>query len=157
MAIKLAANLIPFIPQNYGHLQLINTTTNIEIEVQSGKLTFLGSWAYSENKQNPENTPNYNVAGKYASVELNLGDRSESNVWQLMSEIHAQFQHEGLGIDYDFDQNSNSYINTLMYMTGFNLNTVIGDATPTEVTDGFPGDSTNVITNDNLYVYKIVA
>jgi hypothetical protein len=33
---------------------------------------------------NIQTPPNYNVAGKYASVELNLGDRSDADVWQFL-------------------------------------------------------------------------
>jgi hypothetical protein len=64
MAIKLAGNLISGIPVlDYGHLQLVNTNTGEEIEVQSENSSIFGNWFYPESDEQHSNTPQLQRSG----------------------------------------------------------------------------------------------
>lgn len=152
--LRLAGNLISptsWFDTNWAHLQIVyvDGSTQEEMEVQAPGTILLGDWVYPPFGQDHTTTTNYDVEGAYASTSLDINGRSVDDVWELLENIHGQFTLNGQDINYDSDQNSNSYINTALYMIGIDLNaTLLQQVRPEEATSGFPGAETNVILND---------
>jgi hypothetical protein len=154
--IMLAGNLVSGISiSGLGHLQLVyvNGSEEREIEVQSGPFVTLGNWQYPTiPRDHPDNTPYYGDTDRYkaTSLEQELGGRDPDDVWDVLKAIHAEFFDKGTGINYDLFQNSNSYINSLLYMIGITLDDdLIARAKPDDVGNStygpFPGSTANVI------------
>jgi Ca2+-binding RTX toxin-like protein len=119
-----------------------------EIEVQSsgGIGAFFGDWNYPPIRPHATNTPYYQSAGNYTSTDLTdeLGGRSADGAWSILSQVHQQFASKGQDIDYDFSQNSNSYVTSALSVIG--ISTLGQPLTTTNITS-FPGDRTNVLNN----------
>ncbi len=148
--IYLATNLIP--STTWGHLQLVRDDN--EIEVQAPDSVILGSWGVlPASRSHSSTTPNYQVSGKYASTAINFGEVTNDDAWNVLVKLRDQFALQD--IDYDTDQNSNSYINTLLDMVGISISAHIAQATPADVTGGFPGISTNVMFNDEAFSINV--
>ena len=143
----------------FGHLLLVfdgpNGKEKIEV-LGPDDLGVLDNWVYvKEERYTPPNE-----SDDYAtSQKIDLGDRDATEVWTLLGAIHDKFLADG---DFEYNsiipsasswQNSNSYINTLLYMIGIDLADYRADARPVNVDndlgDGFPGWQTNVILNPN--------
>ncbi len=162
MTLKLAGNFIAFVPGiDPAHLQLVldDGSSELEIEVQAPASITFGEWSYPSiprNHADDDNTPGYGDPDKYKSTILNIGNRIDTEVWNILENIHYEFSSKGGDIDYDTDKNSNSYINTLMYMIGISLNlTIINSVTPPDADDGFPGKDTNVIIGDDAFAFDL--
>ena len=68
--------------------------------------------------------------------------RSDDDVWTLLSSIHRQFADKGRDIAYSFTQNSNSYATTLLWMVGAEVST--SSVLPADV-GSFPGAGRNLM------------
>lgn len=155
--IRLAGNLIEnlgFFGFNYGHLQLVfvDGSTQLENEVQAPNfltIPFGGDWQYPPIRDHTAtgNTSNFGVADEYAATILDIGDRNPADVWNILTQVRANFVTNGGSIDYDFGKNSNSYATSLLYTIGISVTDVIAGATPVDV-DRFPGSGNNVLLSD---------
>ncbi len=163
--LKLAANYITetdtiFLPpglRNSGHLQIVfddgdPTTRLIEAEVNAPALLVAGDWIY-EPFGKPHGAPTDYIsdadvvedADRYGSVELSLKPYQDAaNVWQVLGGVHAAMAASGADIDYDIDQNSNSYVRSALYTVGIDLDDFIEAVEPEDVKQ-FPGAETNVL------------
>ncbi len=162
----LAANYVsasepgPLVPddlENSGHLQLVfedDSGQMKEIEVQAplfgGELG--GNWDFKINASHGAETDYVDENGqptnadRYARVELQLDDgQSAENVWELLLQVHDSLESNGAGLDYDVGtQNSNSYINSILYTIGIEINDYIQAVTPSDVV-AFPALDANVL------------
>lgn len=130
-----------------GHLQIVRangatwtgSTNRVEVEVQSPALT-LGNWDYRVFGQN------FSTGGAsayYAAVTL-APTQTVDYVWELLGQIHASLKLNGAEIDYNVaNQNSNSFIRTLMYVIGNDLNWSAGFSSGGLTS--FPGWDRNVL------------
>lgn len=170
-SLRLAGNLIEASgPAALGHLQLVFEASGnlVEMEVQAPGAVFAGNFVYEEidDHTSSENTSNYDVEGEYQWIELDLDERPADAVWDILLQIHSQFQAQGTNIDYDLNQNSNTYAVTLMRMVGIeDIAFYVDGASPTAVTNSpfqdFPGSRTNLFDNpvnydDNLINFTII-
>lgn len=149
--LHLAANLA----QNsliFGHLQIVYDTGDgslLEAESTSpGFPYFWGDWVYptfARPHDTIANTPGYGDPQTYAIAPLELapGQQAE-DVWSLIGQIHAAFSNGGHGIDYDADQNSNSFAATLLWAVGIDVAPLLDAVTPPSV-QSFAGVETNVL------------
>jgi hypothetical protein len=150
--LRLVGNLIEWtapLGLNYGHFQIVfvDGATQSEIEIDQGpglSLPF-GNWEYHGPQ---EHTPDIFHPENYAYATIDLGDRSAKSVWELLVDIHEQFETNGTGISYEpLDQNSNYYLNTLLEAIGLDDPTIVAlssRATP-EAVDAFPAFGVNVL------------
>ncbi len=136
----------------FGHLQIVFEDENgtlSEAEANSpGFPYFFGDWSFPEFGQrhdNAGNTPGYGDADDYAIVPLTLSaDQTAGHVWDLIGQVHQSLSTGGHGIDYDADQNSNSYVASVLSVVGIDVGDYLDDVTPPSVS-GFPGVGTNVL------------
>ena len=88
----------------------------------------------------------------YASVNLDVGERSEDDVWEMLTSINSYFYAQQPAFGYALLQNSNSYANTLMWMMGLDTASYIAAATPQVILNStvgdFPGSQHNLIVNN---------
>ena len=167
--LKLAAQLIDFTKPiaHWGHLQIVNSALDQEIEVQApigdylNEIGFFGFAGLPRSHSDLSNTPHYGDPINYRIVNIDVGDRNGTDVWDLLAKIHGKFQMESPNFQYTAGQNSNSYAATLLWMVGINVNDYIADVTPPSVvppgqpsgqplfnfTGGFPGVDRNILTN----------
>ncbi|MCF1471535.1 hypothetical protein FS763_06315 [Agrobacterium vitis] len=134
-----AANQIS--PSGWGHLQIVGEDENgelFELEVQAG-----ANWiVYGDGSQlHIENTPGYGEPENYKIAELDLSGRNANDVWELLKQISASI--DDYIIDYTADNNSNTYVNTMLNAVGINVSSYIDSITPSNVTNGFPGLNAN--------------
>lgn len=172
--VNLAANFITGIGAlGVGHLQLVRIDgadqEEIEVQAPSDFGVFGGEWVY---QQRDHTDPNHTTAfipdangvspnpAEYAITEIDVGNRDPDEVWQILTEIFNEFSMKG---DFEYNsinplewQNSNSFVNTLLYMIGIDLQDVVAAATPTSVFNGFPGDTTNVILDPQQFGDSII-
>lgn len=167
MTIYLGGNRLPAVPL-YGHLQIVRAGRELEVQPSDG---FLGEWtensfwAFQNRSVNGtgaggySNTPGYGVWGLYAQVALDIGDRSDADVWRVLAAATAQFTAQmNLSIPYNAVApafNSNSFITTLLSIIGIEVAEYISGASPAEVFDpvtgstlyflGFPGAGNNAL------------
>jgi Ca2+-binding RTX toxin-like protein len=146
----LAANLVTssFI---YGHLQIVyeDAAGNLlETETTSGGFPyFWGDWVFPEfgrQHDNATNTPGYGDPNDYAIVSLDLrpGQTAE-HVWEMVAQIYASLSTGGYGLDYDVNQNSNSYAASVLSVVGIDVADYLSSVTPPAV-QSFPGVGTNI-------------
>ena len=152
--IFLAGNRLPFgVAQSFGHLQLVSD--GYEIEVQIPNQTTIGVWNYefrlhSGSNEGEPNTPGYGQDGYYASTAIDLDGRNSSDLWNLLQVIENQFE-ELTSIGYGIlTQNSNSFINTLLYMIGIDISGYLQGASPAAYYDGIDPESGTEIWVDFL-------
>ncbi|OHZ30776.1 M10 family metallopeptidase C-terminal domain-containing protein [Agrobacterium vitis] len=109
-----------------------------ELEVQAG-----ANWiVYGDGSQlHIENTPGYGEPENYKISELDLSGRNANDVWELLKQISASI--DDCIIDYTADDNSNTYVNTMLNAVGINVFSYIDSITPSNVTNGFPGLNAN--------------
>lgn len=124
----------------FGHLQLVFLGPDGPKEIEVFGPSDGGAvenWVYSATDHTPPNDQN-----DYAISEaIDLGDRDAAEVWRLLGDIHRKFADDG-NSEYNSIipsasswQNSNSYINTLLYMIGIDLADCRADARPVNVDD----------------------
>ncbi|XDA98360.1 Ig-like domain-containing protein [Sulfitobacter sp. LCG007] len=136
-----------------GHLALVlvDGSSQLEIEVQAPNIAtigFGGDFQYPEIRDHLTNTPNIDEEDGYATADIELKDgQTATGIWNILSQIHGQFSNNFNSIDYNTYQNSNSYATTLLWAVGIDPFTYIPGATPEWVQDGFPGDTTNLLTD----------
>jgi Ca2+-binding RTX toxin-like protein len=149
--LHLAANLA----QNslvFGHLQIVyEDPAGLLYEAEStspGFPYFWGDWVYpafGRRHDDQGNTPGFGDPSNYASVALNLLPEQQAKyVWELIGQVHTSLSTGGHGIDYDADQNSNSYATTVLSVVGINIAPYLDAATPSSV-DSFPGVGRNIL------------
>jgi hypothetical protein len=139
-SIKLAANLIPSTEgwANWGHLQIVNSTSDREIEVQfwanmlegdpKERPNFLfrpSSQSHSGGTDFAPGSGNHDP-GKYESVDINIGDRDSIEFWDSLVQVHQEFVDQSPDYLYGLGQNSNSYAMTLLWMMGVNSAGLLG-------------------------------
>ncbi|MGV2108798.1 hypothetical protein ACQZ4X_22305 [Agrobacterium vitis] len=109
-----------------------------ELEVQAG-----ANWiVYGDGSQlHIENTPGYGESENYKIAELDLSGRNANDVRELLKQISASI--DDYIIDYTADNNSNTYVNTMLNAVGINVFSYIDSITPSNVTNGFPGLNAN--------------
>ncbi len=147
----LAANLVQQ-TLIFGHLQIVYEDTSgdlYETEVTSpGFPYFFGNWAYptfGRAHDTTSNTPGYGDPDDYAIVPLTLrAGQTPEHVWELLGQIQATISTGGHGIDYDIDQNSNSYVTSVLSAIGIDVSGYLTAVTPPDV-QGFPGVGTNIL------------
>ncbi len=148
--------------KNSGHLQVVYGDVGAlqEMEVQSPKGVTVGNFDYPEfgrlhggtdNNADDDNTMYVSSkdiiedTDRYARVPITLRPGQEDDkVWELMEQIHASFTVYGAGIDYDQNQNSNSYVTTVMSILGLDVNDLLNSVTPEDV-ERYPGIGVNLL------------
>lgn len=146
----LAANLVSQ-TLIYGHLQIVYADAKgnlLEAEcTSSGFPYFLGDWTYPDFGRRhdlPDHTPHYGDPNAYAVVEMNLRSEQEAEtVWELVGQIHASLIGGDHGLNYDIEQNSNSYATSLLSVVGIDISDY-DPAVETSEIRGFPGIETNI-------------
>lgn len=136
----------------FGHLQIVYEDaggTLLETESTSpGFPYFWGDWVYpafGARHDDSGNTPGYGDPDDYAIVSLDLRPGQAAHfVWELLGQVHHALSTGGFGIDYDIDQNSNSYVASLLSVVGIDLSDYLDAVTPPSVTS-FPGAGTNIL------------
>ena len=130
-----------------GHLQIVYGTQEIECygpngASQLGYFVGTGNFQYvGVHTHTASTTQYYEVPGAYTRVNLNLNGRNSSDVWNLLSQLNSEFSAKGGGISYRvLDQNSNSYVATLLWSVGVDLNYSI----PSQA-DRIPAVSNNLL------------
>jgi RTX calcium-binding nonapeptide repeat (4 copies) len=157
--IQLAGNLISATgPLSYGHLQIVNSSTDAEIEVQSyinmepSDPNEAPYFLYRPSTQDHSDTTAYAPGSasadpnNYAIVNIDIGERNGDEVWELLAKISEQFRIDSPNFFYNRGQNSNSYAATLLWMIGIDVADYIAAAMPLSVSS-FPGASRNLLTN----------
>ncbi len=147
----LAANLVRETAV-FGHLQIVYEDVNgdlLENETTSpGFPYFFGDWVYptfGRPHDVAENTPGYGSPNDYAIVPLDLQtSQTGEHVWELLGQIHASLSNGRHGLNYDVDQNSNSYATTILWSVGIDIGPYLSEVTPPDVL-GFPGVETNIL------------
>ncbi len=164
--ILLAGNRLPYSDSRlYGHLQLVYGGEEMEVQTPDVPIFGLQDWIYElrpHNGQNNgvENTAGYGDPQYYDSIAIDIGDRDEADVWEVLKDIQNAFNTQtsvGYGL---LSQNSNSFINTILSIIGIDLSAYSsllsiadiiepqGDGTNLVVGfHGFPADSVNVLDN----------
>ena len=136
-----------YVLAGFGHLQLVYQADAAmpdalqEVEVQGPDNGFAGNWVYPAfGRDHLTHTPFYGDPDKYKAVELPAHDAHA--LWALFAQLDASFAAYGAGINYEFDQNSNSFINTMLWAVGINL---ADFAMTTSAITSFPGSGSNVL------------
>ena len=133
---------------DFGHLQIV--FEELELEVQAPNpitIPFGGDWLFAPIRphSSTENTPNFGNPEYYAATEVGLGqERSSDQVWELLIQVRDSLA-AATPIDYNYDQNSNSFVNTLLYVAGIDLGHYLGKVTLPSMDNGFPGADRNVL------------
>ncbi len=146
--LNLAANVTT---ELFGHLQIVYEDSDgnlVENETTSpGFPYFFGDWAFPEfgrPHDNESNTPGYGDPNEYAIVPLELRPEQEPEyVWELMGQINASLRNGDHSLDYDIEQNSNSYITSVLWVVGIDITAYLDAVTPPDV-QSFPGVDTNI-------------
>ena len=157
--------------------------TEYELEVQAPLVgpdgdpqwPFSRQWIFSSAKDgtsgfgrlhsDPGNTQNYRVANRYDTVEIELGrtvdgryyEMSVDSAWNIMNQVQNQMEAwqdaDPTRYDYEPGYNSNSFVNTLLYIIGvqlqdFNIFTFdYLDAVRPVIATNFPGSNENAMFN----------
>ncbi|MGB3406290.1 MAG: Ig-like domain-containing protein [Jannaschia sp.] len=154
--IRLAGNYISgsdFISAGYGHLAvvLVDGASQLEIEVQAPNpltIPFGGDFQFPAIRDHLSNTPNLTEPGGYAFSDLTLATgQTATGVWNVLRQIHTQFSNNFNDIDYNLNQNSNSYATTILSVVGIETAGLIAAVTPTLAGDGFPSAGRNLLTD----------
>lgn len=123
----------------------------LEIEVQASPFLLLGYFTYPEVRNHLLYTDEYGDPNEYKAIELDLKGRDPLTVFSILSAADAQFTEQGNFIEYDFDQNSNSYVHTLLSIIGYSRSEIlslVAAVTPPRV-EAFPGAETNLFDRTN--------
>ncbi len=164
--VYLAVNLIDAteaIGANAGHLQFVYAPQDggplQEIEVQAPNVFFLGEWTFLERShvgpQDEPNTPFLNQDGtiadplRYRRVELSPNNgQSAEDLWTLIGQSYDSFVENGGGdLEYDVNQNSNTFVNSVLYALGYTLEGSLLESVTPDMVEVMPGAFTNVLTD----------
>ena len=137
-----------FVLMGGGHLQIVYLGDDAvlqEVEMQGPGLGFFGSWVYPPfGRDHIANTPHFGERGLYKSVEIAV--RNPEALWLLVGQVEASLAGITDEISYEFGQNSNSFVNTVLWAVGLDLSRY-------KMTTGsitfFPGDDKNVLLGAN--------
>ncbi|MEL6203250.1 MAG: hypothetical protein AAFR39_12915 [Pseudomonadota bacterium] len=143
--------------EDSGHLQIINTSddgTKTEIEVQAPFSNFFTDWKVSWSDPR-EGTPKQADDGfssdpldstRFLEVQVNIGARNANDFYnQAVSVADAIQDYNGLeGVGYGENQNSNSFVTSVMWTLGIDV-PAFGDALLPTAVEQLPGLDTNVI------------
>ena len=159
MTIRIVGNQIPLFDWglNFGHLQLVrgSDTLATEIEVQpSDQFTGLGVWDVIVGGDHHETFYSPIERGRsvghpydpdrYQEVVLNLHvGQTESSVWSTASQYATLLS----GMDFQYSpsqQNSNSFMNTLLYMVGHDVEIYLTQLSAGQISR-YPAVSRNVL------------
>ena len=135
----------------YGHLAVVYDSENgaplLENEVQRGGFVLTGNWKYEPIQNHSAKTPNYQNPDKYFSVKIDLREgQSADDAWNILKQVRANFISKGDNINYDVDQNSNSYAHSILSVIGVDIEQyVVRIISEAKDIESFPGDGTNVL------------
>ncbi|MEO8244615.1 MAG: hypothetical protein ABI832_20170 [bacterium] len=142
----LASNLVGL---EAGHLQIVFQADPLdlaalqEVEVQAPPDFFQGNWRYPAfGRDHASHTDHYGEADNYKIVALDGPGHNADQMWQLFGQLDASFRVYGSEINYEFLQNSNSFVTTLLWALGIDLADY--DMTTAGISY-FPGDAANVL------------
>lgn len=143
-AISIASNYISGIATvhgDYGHLQVVYQGNELEVQAPLNFM-FGGNWdvVAEQIHETPDDPTHYSTI----SIDI-LEEQSDSSVWELFRQIQVWFS--GQDIDYNLFQNSNSYIRTMLWIAGINLDGYLPALTLPVMSDGLQGSGTNVLWN----------
>lgn len=131
---------------DWAHLQLVYNGWEFEVQSPSSvTIPFGGNWVVEQSQTHGlvENTPNYGNPEYYTSTPIALHDfQTDEHVWGLFFQLRNWFSTQS--IDYNYNQNSNSYVRALLYVIGVNLDAYLPSVTLPSMEDGFPGAWRNV-------------
>jgi Ca2+-binding RTX toxin-like protein len=168
--ILLAGNRIPFGDARlYGHLQLVFGGQEIEVQAPNDfNIPTFGDWVYEirphvGQTDGLEHTAGYGLPDYYDSISIDIGDRNESELWDILTEITNAFETQTSIGYWVLSQNSNSFINTMLGIVGIDLSQYSsllniadivepqGDGTNLVVGfHGFPAGSVNVLDDPTI-------
>lgn len=149
----LAANWISA-TEVYGHLQIVYSASPhsfLEVEVQAPDwytIPFGGSFVFPEVRDHfdPGNTQGVGSADTYGIAEVILLDGQDvDGAWSLIQQVREQLSVVYANIDYNLNQNSNSFAATVFSVSGVNALAYLDQITPNLVTWGFPGANRNIL------------
>ncbi len=146
--------IVPEYLENSGHLQLVyedDAGVTTEIEVQAPFLFMAGgNWSFKlrehfETTEYIDNNGNVTDPARYQSANIQLKEgQTAEQAWELLTKIHSNLSDVGADLDYDINtQNSNSYVNSMLYAIGLDLTQYISAVQPSDV-ERFPASNTNV-------------
>jgi len=165
-SIRIAANYIPGTAiltggwDRSGHLQIVYDDDNpneplVEAEIQPDfpfPLQLAGGWQfqpfgqlhgdptpYIADDDTIENADRYDIT----TVSLQPYQTAEK-VWLMLEHVHNAIEDAAPNLEYDANQNSNSYVRTALYTVGIDLGAYLATATPADVRN-FPGAETNIL------------
>lgn len=129
---------------DYAHLQLVLGGNEYEVQAPFALSIPVGAdWVVELQQSHSLNTVNFAHPDYYSSVSIELqSSQTDGYVWELFGQLRNWFFSQD--IDYNYDQNSNSYIRALLYVVGVNLDAYLPSITLASMEDGFPGASRNV-------------
>lgn len=103
-------------------------------------------WVVEPQQSHSQHTANFDNPDYYTSVSIELqSSQTDGHVWELFGQLRNWFFTQD--IDYNYDQNSNSYVRALLYLIGINLDAYLPSVTLASMEDGFPGAWRNVFFN----------
>lgn len=145
-----------------GHIQLVRDPGTgaplQEIEGQAPALLVAGPWTYPPAGRPHGDSTAYISAGdavedpdRYAATGLPLPpDRDPEAVWALAVQLHGSFMTHARDIAFLPEQNSSSYMTTLLWALGAELTAdLLESVRPADVA-GFPGAFVNVLAGGAL-------
>ncbi len=124
-----------------------NGTDLREAEVDASFWLTLGDWSFhtfGRDHDDDSNTPGINDRiydpNRHAITALDLRPRQDADhVWELTGQIHASLARHGVDIKYDIEQNSNSFVTSVLDAIGIPLTPgLLAQVTPPDVAR-FPG------------------
>jgi len=131
---------------DFAHLQLVFGSSEYEVQAPFALSIPLGAdWVVEQLQTHElvENTPNYGNPEYYTSTPIALHEfQTDEHVWELFGQLRNWFSTQS--IDYNYSQNSNSYVRALLYVIGVDLDAYLPSVTLPSMEDGFPGASRNV-------------
>ncbi|WP_170431713.1 calcium-binding protein [Ruegeria arenilitoris] len=136
--LKLSANYIENTGAHgfhWGHLQIVYGTQEIEVQSPPSIQNWNGltNFTYPVVRPHAAHTDGIGTDGKYESVNVDIGDRDAGDVWDILVQVHEQFVDRHPNFLYGLGQNSNSYVNTLLWMVGIDVQDHITEVRPENV------------------------
>lgn len=152
--------ILPNDIQNSGHMQIVydNGVDLLEAEINGasgGLFDLYGEWRFipfGRDHDDSGNTPYMNdrvyTSGYYGITALApRSGQSADHVWELIGQIHASMASHGVEIEYDINQNSNTFITTVLNAVGIPFTqTLLNSVRPEEVWN-FPGAFVDILQN----------
>ncbi|MCP4181942.1 MAG: hypothetical protein GY761_01270, partial [Hyphomicrobiales bacterium] len=153
--------------EDSGHLQIVYGNQELEVQSWDAGGYLGGNWVY-RNWTHKETTPYIDdngviTEGRYYKTALVLREgQNADDVWEVLENIHASMETKASFLDYDVvSQNSNSYVNTMLYAVGLDLNISVlkqGDITQLPAFDKnvlLGGDNGPYVTNNRIFGIEV--